>query len=242
MGCQTASPNYLQKDLLVLTLNFPLVIFAWCTWCNPSILYQTILLHCWNSHLPPSTCYCLFTLVTCKGTSQETQHAAASAVQKQNKKNQSLPQWVNCSDELNLQHARQETRNKHWGLEGEAFQSYKTLSTKAAHATVSQPLQMPLSVTMLFPGPSVSLPAIPKIKFMDGRLGLWTIFFWSPYSSSPGEAPCFWQVHSHSSCPDHLALAAQLPVLACGLLRHLPPRLSFHCPCSHWHSPFPLFL
>lgn len=162
---QTASPNYLQKSLLVLILNFPLVIFVWCTWCNPSILYQTSLLYCWNSHLPPSTC--LFTLVALKGTSQEPQHIVVSAVWKQKKKkNQSLPQWVNCSDEVNLQDAWQETRNKHWGLEGKAFQSYKPLS-----------LPMPLYVNLLLHFQwqccslvhlSACLPAMPKIKFMDG--------------------------------------------------------------------------
>lgn len=54
-GLCTILDNDLQKDLLALILNSPLVIFAWCPWYKPRTLYQTILPHCWNSHLPPST-------------------------------------------------------------------------------------------------------------------------------------------------------------------------------------------
>lgn len=50
--------------------------------------------------------------VTYNGTSHEPQHFTASDVQKQGKK-QSLPQLVNCLDEISLHNAQQATRKKH---------------------------------------------------------------------------------------------------------------------------------
>lgn len=46
--------EWLTEKLVGTHPKFPLVIFAWCPWYKPSIWYQTIVLHCWNSHLPPS--------------------------------------------------------------------------------------------------------------------------------------------------------------------------------------------
>lgn len=90
----------------------------------------------------------------------------------------------------------QEVRNKHWGLEGKAFQSYKRLNCPCNH--------LPTFVNAKFSGnvvscPPVCLPAIPKTKLVGDWL--WSISFWSWYSSSPHEeySTCFWQVHLHSS-------------------------------------------
>lgn len=47
--------EWLTEKLVGTHPKLPLVIFASCPWYKPSIWYQTILLHCWNSHLPPST-------------------------------------------------------------------------------------------------------------------------------------------------------------------------------------------
>lgn len=102
---------------------------------------------------------------------------------------------------------------------------------------------MPLSVTM-FPGPSVCLSSShAQNKFMDGRSGLWAIFFRSQYSSSPDEAPCFWQVHLPLFLPrsPHSCCAAASSSFWYSEAP-FPQHLSFHFPCSHWHSLFPWFL
>lgn len=123
VGCQTILDNDLQKDLLALILNSLFAIFAWCPWYKPRSLYQTILLHCWNSHLP-------LWMLPQRHQPSTTTHPSKGCV-KTGPNNQSLPQWVKFT-----------TCDRKQGINTEVWRAkyFKVITDQVAHAIISWPL------------------------------------------------------------------------------------------------------